>query len=240
MYMVAETADDHDRYWELVRRNLRNEGLDPPERLDPTEFNQPTPILDALFFSQVCGLPYRRHLAEHVTLIGTPDYGVFGSKPGYYRSAIVARRNDVRNRIDDFDGAVLAYNSELSQSGYAVPFEIAHKRGINFGGLVRSGSHQQSIRMVAAGQADIAAIDAVSLEMFARIQSIPKPDRLRVVSWSKPTPGLPYVTRKNSDPTPFFRAIRLAIHDLSIDVRYRLRLFDLIPIPSSEYMSLSH
>ena len=240
MYMVPGTTDDHDRYWSLIRHHLKNEGLEAPERLDPTEFNQPDPTLDALFFTQVCGLPYRRHLAEHVTLIGTPDYGVFGSKPGYYRSAIVARRNDVRNRIDDFDGAVLAYNSELSQSGYAVPFEIAHKRGINFGGLVHSGSHQQSIRMVAAGQADIAAIDAVSLEMFARIQSIPEPDRLRVVSWSKPTPGLPYVTRKNSDPTPFFRAIRSAIQDLNIDVRYRLRLFDLIPIPSSEYMSSSH
>ena len=239
MYVLPETIDDHDRYWSLIRHHLGNEGLDAPEKLDPTEFTRPEASLDELYFTQICGLPYRRYLADHVTLIGTPDYGVFGSKPGYYRSAIVARRDERRNRIDEFDGAVLAYNNKLSQSGYAAPSGIARNHGITFGGQVHSGSHRQSMRLVASGQADIAAIDAVSLDMIARIRSDPDPGRLRVVSWSEPTPGLPYVTWKNADPDPFFRAVRSAIRDLSVESRCRLRLFDLVPIPSSEYHSVT-
>ena len=239
MYVLPETIDDHDRYWSLIRRHLGNEGHDAPEKLDPTEFTRPEATLDELYFTQICGLPYRRYLADHVTLIGTPDYGVFGSKQGYYRSAIIARRDDRRNRIDQFDGAVLAYNNKLSQSGYAVPSRIAHNHGITFGSQTHSGSHRQSMRMVASGRADIAAIDAVSLDLIARIGSDPDPGHLRVVFWSEPTPGLPYVTSKNSDPDPFFRAVRSAIRDLSVDLRCRLRLFDLVPIPSSEYLSVT-
>ena len=239
MYILPETIDDHERYWLLIRHHLGNEGLDAPEKLDPTEFTRPDPTLEELYFTQICGLPYRRNLAGHVTLIGTPDYGVFGCKPGYYRSAIVAHQDDRRNRIDEFDGAILAYNNKLSQSGYAVPTGIVRNHGITFGGQMHSGSHRQSIRMVASRQADIAAIDAVSLDLIARIGSDPDMGQLRIIFWSEPTPGLPYVTWKNADPDPFFRAVRSAIRDLGVDLRYRLRLFDLVPIPSSEYHSVT-
>ena len=237
MYMVPETVEDNNAFWELIRRNLEAEGLDPPHSLGTQEFNNPSHPLDELYFSQICGLPYRLHLAEHVTLIGTPDYGVFGCRPGYSRSAFVSRHDDKRRRFREFDGAILAYNSEVSQSGHAVAMTLARDEKIEFGGMVQSGSHHRSIQLVAAGQADIAAIDAVSLELFSRVQSCPNLDQLRVVAWSRPSPGLPYVTHKRADPEPYRRAVKSAIAALSIEQQYRLRLFDLVEISPAAYLN---
>ena len=59
-----------------------------------------------LVFSQTCGFPYRARLHGSVTLIGTPDFGVEDCPPGYYRSVLVARADDPRDTVAEFDGSL--------------------------------------------------------------------------------------------------------------------------------------
>ncbi len=102
MYQRPQLVEAHSRFWQLIRNNLRDAGLDSPELLsqDAEEFmvwKHPDLVL-----SQTCGMPYRTWLHDSVELVGTPDYGLMGCPPGYYRSALVARRDDPREEIAEF------------------------------------------------------------------------------------------------------------------------------------------
>lgn len=50
-----------------------------------------------------------------MALVGTPDFGLEGLPAGHCRSALVARRDDTRKGLADFDGATLACNDVHSQ-----------------------------------------------------------------------------------------------------------------------------
>ena len=115
-----------------------------------------------LVLSQTCGMPYRTRLHVNVTLIGTPDFGVAGCAPGYYRSAIVVRRDDSRAELPEYRDAVLAYNNTDSQSGFAAIYHHVAPLGFWFGNRLHAGRHIDSVGAVAEGRADIASIDAVS------------------------------------------------------------------------------
>jgi ABC-type phosphate/phosphonate transport system substrate-binding protein len=142
--------------------------------------------------SQTCGFPYRSRLHGQVLLVGTPDYGVDGCAPGHYRSVFVARADDPRDRIEQFDGAGLAYNEALSQSGWAAPQTHAAQIGIRLLPALETGAHSQSARAIAEGRADVAALDAVTWRLLQRFDSVTR--ELRVVGLTDPTPGLPLIT----------------------------------------------
>ena len=67
-----------------------------------------------------------------------------------------------------------------------------------FASVVVSGSHQRSAQMVAAGEADVAALDCVSFAHFRRVcpEVVAK---LRVLSWTAASPGLPFITSRSAD-----------------------------------------
>jgi ABC-type phosphate/phosphonate transport system substrate-binding protein len=62
-----------------------------------------------------------------------------------------------------------------------------------FGGAVVAGSHLESMRAVAAGESDVAAIDAVCWALACR-EYPDLTNRLRSLGTTAPTPGLPLVT----------------------------------------------
>ena len=129
MYLRPETAEAHARYWALICEELAARGIAAPETLnnkaeESTVWNAPD-----LTLSQTCGMPYRLWLHDHVTLIGTPDFGVEGCPPGYYNSVFVVRANDPRETIADFRRARFAYNQSFSQSGYAAPYAHCMAQG---------------------------------------------------------------------------------------------------------------
>lgn len=122
MYELSGMAGANDRLWALIRDGLRARGIAAPDGLTRGE----VAYWDAwqspdLVLSQTCGFPYRARLHDKVTLIGTPDYGLPGCPPGHYCSVFVARKDDPRVTLDQFDGTALAYNEPLSQSGWAAP-----------------------------------------------------------------------------------------------------------------------
>lgn len=236
MYARPEVADATARYWVLIREALSDRGIAAPETLsnDAEVFS----VWEApdLVLSQTCGMPFRQRLHPHVALVGTPDYGLDGCAAGYYRSAIVVRRSDDRDDLADFADARFAFNNRDSQSGYAAPHALAKSRGFWFKDRHAVGGHVHAARAVAENRADIAAIDAVTWELIQRHDAFAAD--LRVLDWTAPTPGLPYITSPTQDAEAIFAAVAEAIENLSDADRNALMLKGILRIPKADYLAI--
>lgn len=237
MYDRLECQPANDRLWALIRDGLRARGASAPQELTrgPGAYWQAWQSPD-LILSQTCGFPYRAHLHGQVALIGTPDYEVPSCPPGHYRSTFVARKSDPRRTLPDFNGADLAFNEDLSQSGWAAPQNHAGSQSMALRPHLRTGSHLASARAVAEGKAEIAAIDAVTWSMIAEWEVFAAD--LKVVGQTDPTPGLPYVTAQGQDAQMMFEVIAQAIQDLSPADRDTLRLRGLVRIAPEDYLAV--
>ena len=209
MYARPETDAALTRYWALIRQALAGYGIAAPATLsnDADEFavwNAPDLVL-----SQTCGMPYRLWLQDRVTLVGTPDFGLSDCPPGHYRSAFVVRADDPRQTLVDFADARFVFNQTFSQSGYAAPHAAARARGFWFHTRAQSHGHVASARAVAMGQSDIAALDAVTWRLMQRHDAFA--NDLRVLEWTPPTPGLPYICARGIDGAQVFECVTAAI-----------------------------
>jgi len=236
MYARPELEDAHNRYWQLIRRFLAEAGIESPQALsqDSEEFtvwNDPDLVL-----SQTCGMPYRTQLHGNVTLIGTPDFGVAGCPVGYYHSAFVVRKDDQRATLSDFKDATFAFNQTISQSGFAAPFTHCAKLGFWFENTMQSDQHILSARAVATGQADIAALDAVTWRLLCKYEEFIT--ELRVLEWTEPTPALPYIAAKTAPRKATFDAVVWAIDALSPQDRELLGLKGMVYIPAQDYLAV--
>ncbi len=162
-----------------------------------------------LLFSQTCWGPMEQGLARHVQVVGQQDYtGVEGGDGPLYSSAIVMARAFIGHdhtvaapRGDDaliepemLRGKRLAYNSRDSMSGWTGLQRDLQKSGQAFDlfeSMVETGSHRASVRAVASGQADVAAVDARSWQLAQRFE--PAAERLVVVGWTSRRTGLPFI-----------------------------------------------
>ncbi len=237
MYDRPETAAANDRLWAGIRDRLHAEGLPAPEALI-----HGAPDLWAhwtsgdLVLSQTCGYPYRAVLHDRVALVGTPDYAVDGCAPGYYRSVFVARADDPRDRIELFDGAHMAYNEAMSQSGWAAPQTHAAQIGIRLLPGIRTEAHDQSAKAVAAGRADLASLDAVTWRLLQRFDAVT--GTLRVVGLTEPTPGLPLITAPGYDADILFDVVAEAIADMPGTDRDLTGLRRIVRIPAAAYLAV--
>ena len=237
MYDFGAAMAANDRLWALIRIGLQGRGIEAPDALTRGEhaywdaWQSPDLIL-----SQTCGYPFRARLHDKVTYVGTPDYGVEGCAPGHYRSVFIARADDPRQTLADFNGARFAYNEPLSQSGWAAPQTHAARQGLSLPPRLQTGGHRLSAAAVAEGRADVAALDAVT---FALLQANdPVIRRLKVLALTDPTPGLPYITAPDRDPQPIFDAVSEAIAALDAADRVCLQLKDFVRLPVSDYLAV--
>jgi len=119
----------------------------------------------------ICGLPYtvlRDAPTPRAELLGAPimKHPRYGGKPVYFADLVV-RSTSPYHSLEDLRGRTLVYNDERSHSGYNAPRHLLMERGFVsgfFGKIVRSGSHEASIRMVAAGEADASWVDSLVLD----------------------------------------------------------------------------
>jgi ABC-type phosphate/phosphonate transport system substrate-binding protein len=112
-------------------------------------------------------------------------------------------------------GARLAYNVPDSMSGIIGLTRDLESLGAGldlFSELVETGGHRKSIRFVAEGKADIAAIDCKSwaLAMLYEPDAVAK---LQVVGWTAQRTGLPYITA-NSTPPDVVEKLKAALAGL--------------------------
>ena len=238
MYNRPELRTAFDALWAGMRDGLRAEGVaDVPQVLTPLdeglmEFWQRPDLL----LSQTCGMPYRHALKDKVTLVGTPDFGLEGCPPGWYRSAIIVRADDPRQDLADFGGAVMVCNEANSQSGFAAPLVAAQEAGLRLGRIVMSGAHSVSAGMVAEGVGDLAGIDALSWRHMLRLD--PWTESLRVLVWTRPTPGLPCITAFAHLAPVIARCLAATIEALPADLTADLTIRGLVRIPPEAYASV--
>jgi ABC-type phosphate/phosphonate transport system substrate-binding protein len=235
MYDRPETAGANDRLWALLRDALRDMGQDAPDALVRGDmayiagWQSPD-----LLFAQTCSLPFRAKLAGRVQMIATPDYGLEGCPAGYYRSVYVARRGDGAQALPDLAGRAFAYNEALSHSGWAAPYSDHRTRGLAIRPMLQTGSHRDSAIAVAAGQADYAAIDALTWDMTQSYDAFAA--ELVAFDHTAASPALPYITAQN--PISLRAALVQAIAGLRQADRSTLRLRGLVDIPAADYMAL--
>ena len=237
MYDRVEVQPSNDRLWALIRDGLRTAGLAAPDALTRgVGAFWPAWGAPDLVLSQTCGFPYRAKLHGKVALIGTPDFGVQGCATGYYRSVFVAAKRDGRHDVMQFDGAGLAFNEDLSQSGWAAPQNFAQAHGLKLRPTLRTGGHLLSARAVAEGRAEIAALDAITWQMIQRHE--PFAAQLQEVGVTDPTPGLPYISALGANAALMFDVIAAAIADLSVADKSALCLRGMVKIVPEAYLAV--
>ncbi|MGL5008549.1 MAG: phosphate/phosphite/phosphonate ABC transporter substrate-binding protein, partial [Paracoccaceae bacterium] len=210
MYDLPHVQPANDRLWALIRDGLRADGIPAPDALTRgADTLWPQWEAPDLVLSQTCGMPYRTRLHDHVTLIGTPDYGLPGCPPGYYRSVFIAHKDDPRQTITAFDDADMAYNESVSQSGFAAPLTHAAGIGIRLHPALQTGGHRLSMEAVATGRAPLAALDALT---WALLQGHhPLAGNIKVIGHTDPTPTRPYIAAVGADAPRLFTIISAAI-----------------------------
>jgi len=218
MYDWPQIRSQTDRFWAAIARRLRGDGLAVPDTLSRNEAPETMWLSPGLVLGQTCGLPYIRGLRGRVALVGVPEYQVPDCKPGWYNSVIIVRSADTREKLSDFRHSPLAINGADSQSGcQAILFAVAQMTENDrfFGTILTSGSHAQTINMVAGGNADIGAIDHVSWRLARNF--LAKAARLRVLDHTSPTPGLPLITANIDERDAIARAVAGATGDLTAE-----------------------
>lgn len=235
MYVQPENRAAHDRFWALIRDGLRGQGIAAPEALDWRIGHMESWAHPDLVLGQICNLPLRARFAGHVTLIGAPDLALPGCAAGEYYSVFVLRADDPAKTAQDCAraGYRLAYSEGLSQSGWGAAHDWAQAQGLTLCPQQATGSHAGSLRAVAEGAADWAAVDAQTWRMLTRWRGAGT--GLRVVGRTHASPGLSYVTRAGQDPAPYRRALVAAIAALEEADRAALDLHGLAVLPEAAY-----
>jgi len=190
-----------------------------------------------LLFAQGCEYPLAKSFADVVRVIARPRYSVPGCEGGNYRSAIVVRR-EATGSLADFRGRRCVVSEMDSNSGMnllrAAVAPLA-RGACYFASVAVSGSHSHSVEMVASGEADVAAVDCVSLAHLGRLYP-GVVAKLRVLSWTAASPSLPLITARSAGDSTV-RVLRSALAEVLADdtlALVRARLFlagvDLQPV----------
>ncbi len=195
MYELADIASANDALWAAIAVSLRAQGIDAPETLArevdlPALWRSPN-----LLFAQTCGYPYLKDLRDAVSLIATPEYAFAGCQGARHRSFVVRRTTDSRRRLELFRGAIAAVNGWDSNTGmnlFRATIAPVARRAPFFRLIVVTGSHLASLKAVADGRADLAAIDCVTYGLVKRFCG-GLIDRTAIVAESPLSPGLPFV-----------------------------------------------
>lgn len=198
-----------------------------------------------LLLSQTCGYPLTHGLAEQVRLVATPVFDAHGCEGPGYRSAIVVAKALGARGIDTLaacGGLRAVFNTDDSNSGMNVFRHAAARYARNgrfFGAVRRTGSHLASLTALARGEADVAAIDCVTLA-FVRDALPELAACVDVIDMTVGTPALPFVAARQVSCTQL-QALRDALETARAadPVRaQRLRLTGLALLDLQDYRSI--
>lgn len=243
--MYTFDAEANAAFWQALAAAFRTHGLaDVPDRLENPAILAAHWLAADLFLSQTCGYPLVTHLKRQVEVVGTFHYAAPGCRGMYYTSVLVARADDARSTVAAFRGARAAYNGVESQSGYnclrAVVAPLAGGKAF-FGETLATGAHYRSLKAVAEGEADLAAIDCISFAGF--IAQEPALGRaVKVIGHTPEAPGLPIIMRAGSNAATL-EAMRAGLADVIADerlapIRARLMIAGFTPTRFEDYAGI--
>lgn len=219
MYDFEDLRAAHDQLWAAIAARLRTR----ISGFIPDRLARPAALLPAwrdpgLLLGQTCGYPLVTALKQTVRLVLTPSYAAPGCEGAWHRSAIIVHADDSVSDLEGLRGRRCALNGWDSNTGMnllrAIVAPIAQNERF-FGQIIVSGSHHRSIGLVAAGDADVASIDCVSLAHVSRIDPA-LVARTRILDWTAPSPGLPMITSARNDDA-MVAELRAAVIDVFDD-----------------------
>ena len=197
-YDWPEVRGELDRLWHDMAHLLRRQGIAAPGALGrnvaPEVFWQRSDVL----IGQTCSRPYRLGQHRRFAILGSFRFAVPGCEDGRYCSRIILRPGLGLDDLGSGRRLRLAVNSRSSQSGWVALDHWLAGEGVRQGDVVLTGSHRHSVAAVAAGRADIAAIDAVSWHLATRFE--PAARDVTVIADTPLSPGLPLVTARRNAP----------------------------------------
>lgn len=229
MYDWPEIRLFTDKFWTGLARHMGVIGY-----LDHDSPYDASWRMPELTFSQTCGYPLTHEFRSLLKYVATPHYAADGCDGACYRSIIFARQ---RFGLEDLLGTKPAINSIDSMSGFLalkLVFAPFNTSGDFFTSPLITGSHLASMAAVQTGNADVCAIDCVSVALARKY----RPEALVglvEIARSQPVPALPYVTRaQNIDKLRL--ALQKAFKDPELKVTLEaLLLNDISVLPDDAY-----
>lgn len=201
MYDFPHLRDAHAALWTAIAGRLRAQGVAAPAELNwkpPPESGWTDP---RLLVGQTCGYPLIKRLGGAVQVLATPRYAAPGCEGAFHRSAIVVAADSPWRRLEDLRGSRCALNAPDSNSGMNLlrdtVADVAGGRPF-FAEVIETGAHRLSLAAVTSGRADVAAIDGVTFELL-RGRDGAGSRALRVLGWTRSSPGLPWITSAATD-----------------------------------------
>lgn len=211
MYEFPFVADANARLWAAIAGYLRAAGIPAPENLVSGE-PQDVWTDPRMIFGQTCGYPLVTSLRDRVAIVATPTYAFEGCEGPNHCSFVVTHVKSRQRSLAGFEGARAAINNPGSNSGMnlfrGLLAPLARGRPM-FCEVVVTGSHAASLAAIAAGEADIAAIDCVTFGLLRRA----KPELLEgvvAIAKTQSSPGLPFVINAELGKT-LTAAVRVAL-----------------------------
>ncbi|MDH5485217.1 MAG: PhnD/SsuA/transferrin family substrate-binding protein [Gammaproteobacteria bacterium] len=198
----------------------------------------------------ICGLPYvikhdQPQPAIELLLAPIMKDAKYKNKPIYY-SYIIAHKDSRFERFADTRGSRFVFNDEISNSGYNMPrahlIDSGETSGF-FGETIRSGSHEESIRMVALGKADISAVDSLVYD-YDLINNPAHVKQTKIIKTLGPA-GIPPIVVSAQTPLGLRQKIRDILIEMKNDAVGRAILDRALvdrfaPVDDSNYDSIRH
>ena len=231
MYDRPELFEAQNKFWQLVHEQINGSPKILSRNISPWGlWTSPQ-----LFLAQTCSSPSRERLHKIANYVGIADYDLPNCPPGYYNSLIISRRG---YEISEIKNCTFGFNENISHSGWIAP--MAHFRKVNVAPkfLKKTGSHRASVKSVASGQIDFAAIDAQSWRFIKKYDKFAI--NIRVLDHTNPTLGLPFITSQSGLKKNLFDAIKKAIEVLSEKYRSLLYLNDFVTIEEKKYLKSAY
>lgn len=228
MYDWPERRAETDARWAKLRDALRAEGFDAPDGLTRGGDLPALWLSPDLLIGETCIYPLSTILAGHVRYVATPIHHAPGCGEGTYRSVIVRRgpgedmpppqTGEAALSLEILAGR-LAANEPASMSGYVALLRDCEAAGLQMpekGDVFWTGSHRESIRAVAAGKADLAAIDCVTWQIAQEHEQAT--GELHIAGWTASRPGLPLITALAMDDDELERIRRAVLASMKAAV----------------------
>ncbi len=234
MYPFAHLRSAYDTFWSVLRGHL-SASVEAPSglawHLDLADaWSAPD-----LLMGQTCGWPLTM-LQPHLTAIGSFDVAAPFAAGGRYRSVLVASKPLGLEQWKADQGTVVARNGADSLSGW-ISMQWA------WGGVppqvITTGGHAASMRAVAAGEAHVASIDALTFEFLAETEPATV-GHLHVIGHGPLVPSLPLAANRDVARVAEFRAALAAtvVDPAAADACARLRIRGFVPFEDAEYATL--
>ncbi|WP_051631066.1 phosphate/phosphite/phosphonate ABC transporter substrate-binding protein [Afifella pfennigii] len=139
-----------------------------------------------------------------VNLAGAVPFAIMGSEDGTfgYRLQVYTRKDSGIDTMEDLKGKRIAHTSPTSNSGNLAPRALFPKLGVTPEEdyeVTYSGSHDQSMLGVVAGDYDAAPVASEVVDRMAE-RDLYDPEEVKIVWQSDPFPTTSYTHAHNLDP----------------------------------------